>query len=104
TGAAGLQIAGALIGVVALALLQTRASAMGPIRWLWAGLGFYALADWIILRPVMFSWLGLIVTLSLLERHRLASDRRRGRWALFMLVPLLFVWANIHGIVSLGVA
>jgi len=104
TGAAGLQLLGAAIGVSAVALLEARTRGLGSLRWPWAGLGLFALSDWFILRPVLFSWLGLLVTLSLLEQHRLAPAQARGRWALAALTPLFFVWANMHGFVALGAA
>jgi hypothetical protein len=104
TGAAGLQVIGALIGLVTLSLLQARAKDMKMVRWLWGALGLYALGDWVIVRPVLLSWVGLSVTMSLLELHRLAPDRRGGRRALAGLVPLFFLWANSHGFVALGVA
>ncbi len=104
TGAAGLQLLCAVIGVSALVLLEARTRSLGSLRWLWAGLGLFALSDWFILRPVLFSWLGLLLTLSLLERHRLAAAPARGRWALAALTPLFLIWANVHGFVALGVA
>jgi hypothetical protein len=104
TGPAGLQLLCALIGVSAVALLEARTRGLGSLRWLWAGLGLFALSDWFVMRPVLFSWLGLLVTLSLLERHRLAPAQARGRWALAALTPLFLIWSNVHGFVALGVA
>jgi hypothetical protein len=104
TGAAGLQVLCAVIGLLAVVLLHVRTQNLGSVRWLWCALGLYALSEWFIMRPVMISWLAMIVTLSLLEVHRLAPDRRGGRRALAALVPLFFAWANIHGFVALGAA
>lgn len=104
TGAGGLQLLCACVGLGTIGLLESRARHMGLLRWPWAALGLYALSDWFVMRPVLFSWLGLIVTLNLLQRHRLARDLRQARWALAALVPLFFAWANVHGFVALGVA
>ena len=102
TGAAGLQLLCAGIGALALALLVSRAEGLGALRWLWGALGLYAGSQWFIMRPVMFSYVGVILTLIVLEAHRRAPDRRRGRLLLSSLVPLFFVWANVHGFVASG--
>lgn len=103
TGAAGLQVLCAGIGLLAVALLHVRTARLGALRWLWGALGLFALSDWCVMRPVMFSWLAILLTLGALDAHRRDPEQRRGRAALASLVPLFFLWANVHGFVALGV-
>ncbi len=63
-----------------------------------------ALAGWMLLpyvtlRPQVLSWLLMAVVMTLL----LSIDHRR-RWPLFLLPPLIAVWANLHGLWVMGVA
>jgi hypothetical protein len=43
-------------------------------------------------RPHLVGWLFVILTLSLIER-----SRKGDRWALWLIPPLVLVWANFHG-------
>ncbi len=49
-------------------------------------------------RPVLFSMLFTAIVTFLMEEFK----ERRGRW-LFLLVPLMLVWANMHGAYVLGI-
>lgn len=49
-------------------------------------------------RPVLFSMLFTALVIFLLEDFK----ERKGRW-LFLLVPLMLVWANMHGAFVLGI-
>lgn len=102
TGALGLQILCAGLGLASIALLHAQTTRIGPLRWPWISLGLFALSDWFLMRPVLFSWAGLLITLTLLEAHRTAPERQRARRLLLALVPLFFVWANVHGFVAIG--
>src|SRR5690606_15520753 len=92
----------AVSGGLAVAVPVGRPGPLGPRRWLWGALGLFAASEWFIMRPVMFSYVGVILTLIVLEAHRGAPDRQRARRRLGWLVPLFFVWANVHGFVALG--
>ncbi len=49
-------------------------------------------------RPVLFSMLFTALVIFLLEEFK----ERKGRW-LFLLLPLMLVWANMHGAFVLGI-
>ncbi len=63
-----------------------------------------ALGPWMLLQPSLFSLVGVLLTLYLLERPSLlegaAAERARtGRW---LLVPLFALWTNLDGWFILG--
>jgi hypothetical protein len=100
-GDRGLQV---LAGVVAAAIggVLALAGRRGPAAWLAASLALASMNAWVELRPATLSFLLLAVQATLLDRHRRHPDTRAGRVALVGLVPLAFVWANVHGLVALG--
>jgi hypothetical protein len=103
-GVRGLQVLGALLaGVVVLTLFAFNRRA-GPMAVLITGFAGAALASWLYLRPVVFSFFGLGLTLGLLAVHRASPGTRRGRRALAWLIPFHWAWANTHGFVAIGCA
>ncbi|MDW8282912.1 MAG: hypothetical protein RMK29_14450 [Myxococcales bacterium] len=101
---------GATVLAIGAALwLAMPAGRRGPLAWL-VGLGAYLLAIQYRLseRPILFSLAGYALLLALCEqaRHRLPEGRPPHR-VLAPLVALLFVWAQLHrevlvGLVTLG--
>jgi hypothetical protein len=100
-GHTAVRIAKAL-GVVALLAL------VGSIAWrreratataLALGLMVMAAHDRLFERPELVSFLILAGVLALLDVHR-----RRGGNAVFWIVPLILLWANVHGLFAVGIA
>lgn len=52
------------------------------------------------LRPPIFSYLLMVTYLMVLYCHKQGRGRR---WLVWLLVPLMVVWANLHGMCILGV-
>jgi hypothetical protein len=50
-------------------------------------------------RPQIFSYLGLAAVAWLLERHRSGEG-----WPVWLVLPVIAVWANLHGAFVIGVA
>ena len=103
-GPRGLQVLGALLGGSILLTLYAVGRRAGPMALLVTGFAAAALADWFYLRPVLFSYAALPLTLLCLSVHRACPGTRRGHLALGGLVLLHLAWANIHGFVALGCA
>ena len=101
-GPAALQVGGALLALaIAVALLAlTRRAA--PSSRLIVALSLAGLSSWLLVRPVMLSFLFFPVLLLLLQTHREAPASRSGRRALALVLPLLFLWSNTHGFAILG--
>jgi hypothetical protein len=69
-----------------------------------ACLSLLAAGPWLLLQPFLFSLLGIILTLWLLERPRLVGEAKAGkaRRARWLLLPLFALWANLDGWFLLG--
>jgi tetratricopeptide (TPR) repeat protein len=67
-------------------------------------LSLMAAGPWLSLQPILFSLLGVIVTLWLLERPALAEEPRvkRARQLRWLVLPLFALWANLDGWFVLG--
>lgn len=100
-GDGGVQVFGALVALTTplLTVIQGRKT---PAALMVAALLAAALNAWVSPSSSPCSLPLLAATLLLLDLHRRAPDSRGGRRALFGLVPLLFVWANTHGTVTVG--
>jgi tetratricopeptide (TPR) repeat protein len=63
-----------------------------------------ALAPWLSLQPVLFSLVGVVLTLYLLERPGLVEEAHvaRARALRWLLLPLFALWANLDGWFLLG--
>ena len=104
--AVGFPITAALFGAMTAAALLLPAVALHrrgiQVRALlpWVAIGTYALASYATVRPQVISWLLLAVLVVLLTSLG-ATDRYRP----WLVVPLMFAWANLHGlyVVGLGV-
>lgn len=107
-GEGALQIFGALVALVAPALVffQARRARRAPAALLAAALVLAAHNAWVSPSAAAFSYPLLATILFLIDRHRRAAQSdaasRDGWRALFAIVPLLFVWANAHGSVAIG--
>ena len=113
----GLQAAGgyALLTVVfvsmalaCLLLAHRMARGLGLAPWPAAGLLFWAglmtVLFWTV-RPVVFSWLLFAVFLYLLLEHRRGPASPAGRRnRLWLLPPLMLLWANLHAGYVIGLA
>ena len=82
---------------------RRRGSGMGMAAFA-ACLALVATGPWLLLQPLLFSLLGLILTLWLLERPAFVDESkiqkaRRMRW---LLLPLFALWANLDGWFLLG--
>jgi hypothetical protein len=102
-GAIGLQLLNGLVAAATLGLMARRARGSGGPGLCVMALAAAALSGWLILRPASFSFALIALTLLLLEAHRAAPDAPRARRGLVSLVPLLALWANLHGFAVLGV-
>jgi hypothetical protein len=71
-----------------------------------AAAAILALGPWLVLQPVLFSLLGVVLTLYLLERPSLTDGSRaeRARSQRWLLVPLFALWANFDTWFLLGPA
>lgn len=97
----------ALAGLLALAVALVawrRAAGAGPIAALFAALLVASMGPWLITRPATLSFALLGLALLALEAHRAAPGTPHGRRALWALVPLHALWANVHGFVVVSVA
>jgi len=83
----------AIYALVARLLVKRMGAGIGT--WVLLGLVAYGGASNWTERPNLFSFLLFVVTLGLIERH----DGR----AMWWFVPIAAVWANLHGMVILGV-
>ncbi len=96
---------GILVAVLALLLLCFRRQGEGlSIPMVIGFVAILALGPWLVLQPGLFSLLGVLLTLYLLERPSLldgvAAERARARrW---LLIPLFVLWANLDGWFVLG--
>ncbi|MGH7173182.1 MAG: hypothetical protein ACRELG_23110, partial [Gemmataceae bacterium] len=93
-----------LAGLAGLFFAFRRRGTPAGVAALAAAIVVLALAPWLSLQPVLWSLLGVVLTLYLLERPGLregcrAERARRQRW---LLVPLFAVWANLDGWFVLG--
>jgi len=87
-----------LVSVVALGLRTARALGASVPSVVLAGLAALTVAPWALqMRTQDLGELAFVVVLSLL-----ALDARKHSRRVFLVVPLLFVWANLHGSVVLG--
>ncbi|HEX4340035.1 MAG TPA: hypothetical protein VH062_29205 [Polyangiaceae bacterium] len=97
----GLQWVGALAAAGTVAATFARMRKSGPVAYLVAAWLAAATAQWFTVRPATLSLLFLPLGLLVVDRHReRPSDWKR----LLPLVPLAFVWANVHGMVALFAA
>lgn len=83
-------LAAATIALIARALAQTRASIRS--QFLVLTVGAVALGPLIQFRPQLFTFVILAALLALL-----AEDSYRGQGRLWVAVPLMALWANLHG-------
>jgi hypothetical protein len=97
-GSLGVQLLGAVVAVVTpfVVFLHARRT---PAALIASALVLSALNAWVSPSAAPFSYPLLAIELLLIERHR-----RGARRAAIALVVLLFVWANTHGSVAIGVA
>lgn len=87
-----------LAGAFVLALTAARRLGASGMSVFWVGLASIFLAPWMWqLRTQSFAYILMVGTLWLLIRDARAPSR-----AVFLTLPLLVVWANLHGSVVLG--
>jgi hypothetical protein len=87
-----------LVGAFAIALVAARKRGASPTTVLWVGLACVFLAPWAWqLRSQSFAYPLFAGTLWLLSADSRAPSRR-----VLLVLPLLAVWANLHGSVVLG--
>jgi hypothetical protein len=104
-GALGLQLLTAALSVGTAFVLWTTAKRAGPAAWISVALAMGAMSAWLLARPATIGFLFLALVMMLISRHREeAAEAARSRSALYALPPLLFLWANTHPSVFLGVA
>lgn len=89
----GFAFALAIAAARALGGRETHVLAMLPLG------TFFYLATAITIRTQGFAYPLFVATVWLLA----AETRRRTRWRVFLVFPMLVVWANLHGSVTLGV-
>ncbi len=96
--------AGLLALVAGLLFLFRRRGTRLLVPALTATLAVVALGSWLLLQPVLFSLLGLALTLYLLERPALVEEPRaaRARAQRWLVVPLFALWANLDAWFVLG--
>jgi tetratricopeptide (TPR) repeat protein len=92
-------------GLAALFFLFRRRGTRVGLLGLAAALAVLALGPWLLLQPALLSLLGVVLTLYLLERLTLVEEdwAKRVR-ALWLLLPLFALWANLDGWFLLGPA
>ncbi len=100
-GPLALQVLTAVVAVGVGVALWARARRAGPVAWLSAAVALAAMNAWLLARPATLGFALLALQLFLLDEHRRAPSS--GRRALFAVVPLMFLWANTHPSVVLGV-
>jgi hypothetical protein len=83
--------------LMALGLAETRASPAIQMNTL--GLAALAMVPQNQFRPQLFTFMLLAATLALLAR-----DNYRGRAPLWLLIPLMMLWGNLHGGFIIGIA
>ncbi len=103
-GPLGIQVLVALAVVATAGLVWACQRKVGPMAWVAVALSLAAMNAWLIARPATFGFCMLAAALFLFETHRAAPTTRGGTRALFSLVPLFVLWANVHPSVFLGVS
>jgi hypothetical protein len=87
-----------LVGAFAIAVVAARKRGASPTTILWVGLACVFLAPWAWqLRSQSFAYPLFVATLWLLSADSRAPSRR-----VLLVLPLLALWANLHGSVVLG--
>lgn len=102
-GPLGLQVLGGVVTAAVLTMLAF-GGRRGPAGPLVASLAVAAGSPWFVVRPALFSFVLLAITVVTLEHHRQAPQASQTRTALLLLVPLHLIWANTHGFVVVGLA
>jgi hypothetical protein len=101
-GAAGLLLLKTAVGMATFLFLLGRIRRRTTTVWVWGGVGLLAiavLARGFAIRPQIFTYCGVALTLWLLDRAQ------RGALRALWWFPALFVaWANLHGGFILGLA
>jgi hypothetical protein len=90
------------LAVGALAIAYRSATATGVSRWVAVGLTVWAaamLVPFITVRPLIFSWFLFAVFIRLLQAERQAPSKR-----IWLLPPLMLLWANLHAGYVIGLA
>jgi len=101
-GPFGLQLLNGLtVGATALALHRTLRG-VGPFSYIVVALAIVTMSPWLYIRPATLSLLLLAVVMLVIDLHRREPESQRSERALLLLVPLQFVWANVHGYAPLG--
>jgi hypothetical protein len=103
-GPVGLQLFGAALALAIAATMLALTRRSKPLAYLVVGLSMAAMGSWLQVRPVLLSFLYLLLLLLLLDTHRHVPRTRAGKRALWLVVPLLWLWSNTHGFVVLGAA
>src|SRR5262245_26234759 len=93
-----------ILAIAALLFWFRRSGASMALPACAATLAIVAFGPWMLLQPVLFSVVGLVLTLWLLERPNFVDSSRlekarRMRW---LLLPLFVIWANLDGWYLLG--
>jgi hypothetical protein len=102
-GPLGLTLLAALTTLLLALTLWASARRAGAISVPVVALALAAAGPWLAPRPATFSFAFVALTLFLIDERRRHGGSRRGRRALFLIVPLTALWANFHGFVVLGV-
>jgi len=88
----------ALVGGLALALFAARSLGASPRAAFWVGVGSLFLAPWSLqLRAQSLAYVPFVAVLWLLARDARAPSRK-----VYLVLPVLALWANLHGTVVLG--
>ncbi len=102
-GPLGLQILGGLLAALVGALILRRAQRSRQPAYLATALVLCAIQSWFVVRSTTLA-LGLFsLGLLFLHIHRTQPSTRTGRTALWSLIVVQFLWANIHGSAVLGI-
>lgn len=100
-GPLGLQAFGGLVAGATAWLLHRQVRRFGPLSFVVVAIAMVAAHPWLYVRPQTISFLLLAAVMLVIELHR--EDPERHRRALWAIVPLQLVWANVHGYAPLGV-
>ncbi|MBI2395814.1 MAG: hypothetical protein HYV09_39985 [Deltaproteobacteria bacterium] len=100
-GPLGLQVFGGLIAAATAWLVHRQVRRFGPLSFVVVAIAMVAAHPWLYVRPQTISFLLLAAVMLAIELHR--EEPERHRRALWAIVPLQLVWANVHGYAPLGV-
>ncbi len=100
-GERGLAFVGGLSVLATVLFVRARLFGDRTLGWLAASLVAMTASSWFEVRPATLSFPLVALVLFVIDGHRRKPEELR---PLVALVPLFFVWANVHGYVALGVA